>query len=1361
LGIWLGVSAASCGTSSPTPGVVVLRDASDGGAGADAVRTDGSDGPVDVPVEARACETDEQCKGAFPAPPDCRAERCEGGACVLAVAGEGTPCAVGDACRRDAVCSGGECLATPVDCDDGNDCTEDGCTRDLGCFYRALEGPCDDRKPWTTGDRCEGGRCVGETGPCTCESDRDCLAGDDGDACNGVPRCRDCVCVPGAPVVCDTSADGDCARTTCDPLTGACRRAPAGEGQACDDGSRCSVDDRCTEGWCRGVARDCDDDNPCTNDACDAQAGCLHFANLADCDDGNACTRNDACVEGYCVGTTRACDDGDPCTADSCEPASGCQHAPVSDVACDDSFSCTEVDVCVAGVCVGTANTCACETAADCVGQVPADLCRGTLSCTDSVCAYDPGTAVVCPVAPPGSCTVQRCVPQTGRCQPFAVDDGTPCDDGTACTSGDTCRAGACVAVPVSCDDGNPCTDDACEPDVGCTHVPNHRPCDDGNPCTVQTVCSRAACGGGSPRSCDDGEACTRDWCDPAAGCQHAPTVGTCDDGNACTEGDHCRDGACAPGTPVVCRDERPCTLDRCDPLKGCEYVPNDGAACDDRDPCTTSSVCVGVDCVGTGRLDCDDDEACTDDVCTPGVGCVHVPGTGGPCDDGNPCTQGDACLRGGCVSGENVCDCATTADCAPLEDGNPCNGTLVCDTTSAPFRCVVDPATIVVCDDAHDSDCRRNRCQPATGACALVAVRDGQGCDDGDACTTGDTCQAGECRAGSALVCQDGEACTDDTCDPARGCVHTPNEADCDDGNACTTGDRCSGGVCRPGGPLDCDDDDVCTLDTCAPGSGCGHVPSSAPCDDGDACTLGDTCVDGTCTGPLPLGCDDGEVCTADGCDPRVGCTHDPIVGPCDDGDPCTVGDHCVGGVCVPTTVTDCDDGDPCTADVCGASGCEWPRLPFGTACDDGDAATTGDLCASTGDCIGWRQAEVARPGARSTRLTDVAWTRFSTLLGTVERVHVTGHDTLNAGAWTWVGALAGTTLDVGADQFQGDVLTDVSYRLALGERLTLRFDGARWWPETPLAGLGHVGDVRLRAVHGYWTERDLVGVTVTAETFYLAGLSATDGGPRLWRCRWSSALVVFSGWECQAASVPAGGVIEHVWGTRKVQGGGYTDDRAWAAQVPTSVEVDPGARVLLSAAGGADTWSAAPPAGCSAAAGTPCEGARWHDLAGPVDHVWAVGARGRLLRNTGSGWAPVSVPAAALWPDTALVEYTFRAVRVSATRGVQLAGEWSGCSTGPCPAAREPDVRRLFWLRYDPRSDRWDTVRTLLEARCPGPVQPTVGCAAWLSRYEVAAMEVVEGAAPQLYVVGSRPLATADGTEDSAGLVFHLVAE
>ncbi len=52
---------------------------------------------------------------------------------------------------------------------------------------------------------------------------------------------------------------------------------------------------------------------------------------------------------------------------------------------------------------------------------------------------------------------------------------------------------------------------------------------------------------------------------------------------------------------------------------------------------------------------------------------------------------------------------------------------------------------------------------------------------------------------------CDDGNACTDDACDPSEGtCVHAPNNDPCDDGDACTEDDQCIKGFCM-GSTIDC----------------------------------------------------------------------------------------------------------------------------------------------------------------------------------------------------------------------------------------------------------------------------------------------------------------------------------------------------------------------------------------------------------------------------------------------------------------------------------------------------------------------------------------------------------------------------
>jgi hypothetical protein len=169
----------------------------------------------------------------------------------------------------------------------------------------------------------------------------------------------------------------------------------------------------------------------------------------------------------------------------------------------------------------------------------------------------------------------------------------------------------------------------------------------------------------------------------------------------------------------------------------------------------------------------CDDQDPCTEDTCIPGTGCGHTPGTG-PCDDGNPCTAGDTCVSGLCVPGTSVCQCQSDTECDGFEDGDACNGTLICDIpgiSGQPNTCVVDPATVVSCDGSTDTACEKSRCDPGTGACGPVAEPDGTACDDKDACTFDDACTGGLC-AGTVLACADKVLCTLDACEEGE-CTH------------------------------------------------------------------------------------------------------------------------------------------------------------------------------------------------------------------------------------------------------------------------------------------------------------------------------------------------------------------------------------------------------------------------------------------------------------------------------------------------------------------------------------------------------------------------------------------------------------
>jgi hypothetical protein len=236
------------------------------------------------------------------------------------------------------------------------------------------------------------------------------------------------------------------------------------------------------------------------------------------------------------------------------------------------------------------------------------------------------------------------------------------------------------------------------------------------------------------------------------------------------------------------CEGVAACTIDG---LQGCNAME------------PTEEICDGVDnnCDGViDNTDCDDENSCTVDTCYGADGCGHDPMDSGECLDGDACTIGDHCEDGVCVGAPIGCD-----------DENPC--------------------TIDACD--------------GQGGCGFEPIAGP--CDDGELCTLGDFCQAGACISGVVLACDDQNLCTDDSCSP-EGCLNVPNAQDCDDQNACTTASACVQGACLAQEVLGCDDLNSCTIDACDPADGCVHAPHTQPCDDGNICSLGDTCSGGVC---------------------------------------------------------------------------------------------------------------------------------------------------------------------------------------------------------------------------------------------------------------------------------------------------------------------------------------------------------------------------------------------------------------------------------------------------------------------------------------------------------------------------------
>ncbi len=331
------------------------------------------------------------------------------------------------------------------------------------------------------------------------------------------------------------------------------------------------------------------------------------------------------------------------------------------------------------------------------------------------------------------------------------------------------------------------------------------------------------------------------------------------------------------------------------------------------------------IECNGDSvGLACDSD----DDLCTIEV-CVQV-GQNVQCmleelaPDGTPClSDSQACTADTCQAG--ICEHS------PLEEGTLCDDGLFCTTGTSCNVVGICGGGVPSCED--NNACTADSCNEGAEQCTNTVLAPGAACDDLDACTDGSTCNAvGACEGTMPLTCDDGSACTADTCNSATGCVFTPLEdSPCSDNFFCTIAEACTiDGNCE--GIANCGDSNPCTADSCDElGDVCNNVVTpGVSCEDGNECTESDSCdALGVCDGSAVAngtscgsggGCIAGGMCTDGTC---IGGVPLPNNSPCDDNNACTVTDSCIDGSCDGYPLS-CFDGDPCTADGCDeATGC------------------------------------------------------------------------------------------------------------------------------------------------------------------------------------------------------------------------------------------------------------------------------------------------------------------------------------------------------------------------------------------------------------------------------------------------------
>ncbi len=584
-----------------------------------------------------------------------------------------------------------------------------------------------------------------------------------------------------------------------------------------------------------------------------------------------------------------------------------------------------------------------------CTGDAECDdglFCNGAETCVAGSC--QPGTAVDCNDGV--ACTDDSCNESTDACDNVANDAN--CNNGLFCDGAETCDAllGCQAGTAVDCSDGVACTDDSCnETTDSCDNLVNDANCDNGLYCDGAETCDALlGCQAGSAVNCDDGVVCTTDACNESTdACDNTPDDGACDDGLFCNGAEWC-DAllGCQAGSD-------PCPGQTCDETGDVCVDCTGDLDCDDGLYCNGAETCVSGSCQPGTAVDCSDGVACTDDSCNETTESCDNVANDANCDDGLYCNGAESCdALLGCQAGTTVnCDdgvactddscnettgaCDNIANDANCNDGLYCNGAETCDP-ALDCQAGTDPCVGQLCDEVGD---------------VCVDCFDDLDCDDGLYCNGAETCVSGSCQTGTAVDCNDGVACTDDSCNETTdSCDNVVNDANCDDGLHCNGAETCDALLgCQAGVAVHCDDGVPCTDDSCNESTdACDNVANDANCDDGLYCNGAEWC-------DALLGCQTG---TAINCSDGVGCTDDYCNETTDSCDNIANDANCPdnGLFCDGTeycdAINDCSStGDPCgVGETCNETTdvCESSCVPSGGSCTQNS-----DCCSNK--CLGW----------------------------------------------------------------------------------------------------------------------------------------------------------------------------------------------------------------------------------------------------------------------------------------------------------------------------------------------------------------------------------------------------------------------
>jgi hypothetical protein len=403
----------------------------------------------------------------------------------------------------------------------------------------------------------------------------------------------------------------------------------------------------------------CEDFDLCTLDTCLPGGGCGHVPRNADC--------------GLCF-IASDCDDRNPCTEDACVVLGrgigfSCRHTAIGgctpcansgDCGATGGSFCANTLLCKGGVCaeinfaedISQGPLCfpgtGCTTVEDC----------GTIEGAIAICSVEAGGDCVFLPVPPQCSSVNECVPSR------------PCQRATACTAGQCvfgsipgCVPQACTAS-AQCDDGKTCNLDVCSGGF-CLHIGNDC-CESATDCDGrldppwQGDCRTRTCG--PTGQCEvvplGGGVTCGDYCETDAECARRCEERT-DPATGESQGEVCQNFCLVEAT---CSAQNPCARGTCDIPAGqtqgfCRVCYDWPCA---EGACSTTGRCVWFtgDCTGcSADGECVDSDPCTIDTCVNGR-CAHAPApacTPIACDADTICDSGDVCSVGVCLSGTCV----------------------------------------------------------------------------------------------------------------------------------------------------------------------------------------------------------------------------------------------------------------------------------------------------------------------------------------------------------------------------------------------------------------------------------------------------------------------------------------------------------------------------------------------------------------------------------------------------------------------------------------------------------------------------------------------------------------------------------